>query len=140
MKMKYYLERAEKNTLDESLLPKEERRLVDVVMEFIDASDLDGLSEKQIELFDEILFITEADDGSDIVDLTEQKKKMVVRAGKKVRKLECPEGMKAVKGKCVRMAAAEKTVRKKAAKVAARKRKGKTAAAARKRARSLAKR
>ncbi len=141
MQMKYYLERAGKNSLNESLLPQKEKSFVDIVMEFVDTIDMDGLSEQQIKMIDEMLFITEADDGSDAVDLIdEQQRKMVVRAGKRIRKMECPEGMKAVGGKCERMTSAEKRMRTKGAKMAAKKRKSQKAAIQRKRQKSLAKR
>lgn len=141
--MKYYLERAMNNKLDESKLisTKKDRNFIDVVMELVDSIDMDNLNEDQIKLIDEMLFITEADNGSDCVDiLDEQQKKMVVRAGKRMRKMECPEGMKAVDGKCVRMSSAEKRVRAKGAKMAAKKRKSQKAAIQRKRQKSLAKR
>ena len=142
MILKEYLERAEKYKINKmySVNEDESRSLTESVMEFLDTLDFDGLNKDQISLIDEIFFLTESDNGDDIVDLNEQQRKMVVRAGKKIRKLECPEGKKAVDGKCVKMTAAEKRMRVKGAKMAAKKRRSKKTEITRKRLKSLAKR
>lgn len=119
--------------------------LMSYVFEFIDTLDIDNLTEEQDELLEEILTMySSEDDEMDVLDdsedLSEVKKKLVVRAGKRMRKIDCPEGKKAVNGKCVRITASEKRVRSKSAKKSARKRKGKQAAISRKRAKSLKKR
>lgn len=63
--------------------------------------------------------------------------KIVVRNGKKVKKLICPPGFKSVNGKCKKMSAQELRTRAKAAILAARKRKGKMAQILKKRRKSL---
>ena len=71
--------------------------------------------------------------------ITEVKRKKVVRGGKIMKKVVCPDGKKNVGGKCVRMRNVEKLKRSKTAKKAAKKKKGKLAAIQRKRARSMRK-
>lgn len=71
--------------------------------------------------------------------ITEVQRKKVVRGGKIVKKIVCPEGKKNVGGKCVRMRNIEKLKRSKTAKKAAKKKKGKLGAIQRKRARSMKK-
>lgn len=109
--------------------------LMEMVFEFIDTIDMDNLSEEQDELLEQILDMYDSDE-----ELSEVKKERVVRAGKRVRKVTCPEGKKAVNGKCVRMSASEKRTRSKSAKKGARKAKSKRAATTRKRAKSMKKR
>jgi len=109
--------------------------LMEQVFGLLDSFDFDNLSEDQIEMIDEIL-----DTYNEEEEISERTKERVVRAGKKVRKLKCPEGKKAVGNRCVRMTQQEKRVRSKAAKRGSRKKKGKKAATSRKRARSMRKR
>lgn len=109
--------------------------LMESVFNFIDSLDFDDLSEEQIEIIDEILDMYNEED-----EISERKKERVVRAGKKVKKLKCPEGKKAVGNRCVRITSKEKRVRSKAAKRSSRKKKGKQSQIQRKRARSMKKR
>ena len=109
--------------------------LMEQVFSLIDTFDFDELSEEQIEMLDDILEMYDEDE-----EISEVKRERVVRGGKRVRKIKCPEGKKASGGRCVRMTAKEKRVRSKAAKRGARKKKGKQASIQRKRARSVRKR
>lgn len=78
---------------------------------------------------------------SDLVSsvISEVQRKKVVRGGKIVKKVVCPDGKKNVGGKCVRMRNVEKLKRSKTAKKAAKKKKGKLGAIQRKRERSMKK-
>lgn len=109
--------------------------LMESVFNFIDSIDIDNLTEEQEEMLEEILEMYEADD-----EVNEARKKTVVRGGKRTRKVTCPQGKKAVNGKCVRMSASEKRTRSKAAKKGARKKKGQKASIERKRKKSMRKR
>ena len=68
--------------------------------------------------------------------VNEVQKKKVVRGGKIVRKVVCPEGKKNVNGKCVRMRNIERIKRSKTAKKSAKKKVGKMGAILRKREKS----
>jgi hypothetical protein len=109
----------------------------EMVMSFVDTLDIDNLSEDQMCALSNILSMSQADDGSDGID---EKMKTVIRGGKRMKKLDCPPGKKALNGKCVRISSKEKMVRSKAAKKSARGKKGKQAAISRKRAKSMKKR
>ena len=75
------------------------------------------------------------------VDINEAGFKFVIRKGKKVKKLICPPGSKAIgKRKCKRMGGQERLRRLKGLKVTRRKAKTKLAKTLRKRAKSLKKR
>lgn len=109
--------------------------LMESVFNFIDSIDMDGLTEEQEELLEEILEMYDADE-----EINEVRKKRVVRGGKRTRKVTCKEGYKSVNGKCVRMSSSEKRTRSKAAKRGARKKKGQKASIQRKRKKSMSKR
>tara|TARA_Y100000361_G_scaffold151096_1_gene167880 strand:+ start:603 stop:917 length:315 start_codon:yes stop_codon:yes gene_type:complete len=85
-------------------------------------------------------------EGQDIVDslteedLTEARKKRVIRKGKMIKRTFCYPGQKAKGGKCVPMKAKERTTRKQKARRAAMKRKGKMSRILRKRKKSMRKR
>jgi hypothetical protein len=129
--------------LDNFVNPKEENiqedeflsDLMESVFLFLEDIDIDNLDESQFDKFYEILEMFDMDEEN----LDEIKRERVVRGGKKVRKLKCKKGYKAVNGKCVRMSAAEKRVRSKAAKRSAKKKKTKKSQTERKRQRSLKK-
>lgn len=122
---------------EESLYEEDEHLsdLMESVFNLLDTLDLDNLTEDQEEMLDEILEMYEADD-----EVSEARKEKVVRGGKKVKKLKCPAGKKAVGGKCVRMSQSEKRTRSKAAKKSSRKKKGQKASTERKRKKSMRKR
>lgn len=109
--------------------------LMESVFNFLDTIDIDNLTEEQEEMLEEILEMYDADE-----EINEVKKTRVVRGGKRVRKVTCPQGKKAVNGKCVRMSSSEKRTRSKAAKRGARKKKTQKAAIERKRKKSMRKR
>ena len=85
-------------------------------------------------------------EGQDIVDslteedLTEARKKRVIRKGKMIKRTFCYPGQKAKGGKCVPMKAAERAKRKIKAKKGAIKRKGKAGRIKKKRAKAMKKR
>ncbi len=109
--------------------------MLETAFDFIDSLDFDQLSDEQIDLLENFLDMSDSDE-----ELSERKKERVVRGGKRVKKLKCPSGKKAVGGRCVRMSASEKRTRSKAAKKGARKAKSKRASTERKRKKSLKKR
>lgn len=109
--------------------------LLELMYELLDTFDLDTLNEEQVDLLNEFLDFTDEDNSF----LDERRKEMVIRNGKRIRKLKCKEGYKAIKGKCVRMTSSERRVRSRSAKYAAKKRKGKKSQIQRKRQRSLKK-
>ena len=115
--------------------------LMELVFEFIDSVDDRQLTEEQQEMLQEILEMYDSDkEDDDEVSEQRARKERVVRGGKRKRKLKCPEGKKAVGGRCVRMSASERRVRSKAAKRGARKRRSKKSSTEMKRKRSLKKR
>jgi len=69
-----------------------------------------------------------------------EKKKTVIRNGKRVKKLQCKHGFKALDNKCVKMSSAERMTRAKAQKKASRKRKPTNKKANAKRMKSMKKR
>lgn len=69
-----------------------------------------------------------------------EKFKVVVRDKKRVKKLDCKPGYKAVDGRCIKMSGAEKLSRQKAGKKSAKKRKSKQSSITKKTNKSLAKR
>ena len=110
--------------------------LIELIMEFIDTIDIESLNEDQEDILDEILEML----GEEEVEEQAGKIKTVVRGGKRVRRRFCRPGYRLLKGRCVRMGAAEKRVRARAQKRGARKRKARKATIARKRRRSIRKR
>ena len=72
--------------------------------------------------------------------LDEAKRKKVIRRGKVVRKLFCPKGQKALKGRCVAMKGKERAKRKLKSRKGAMKRKAKAARIKKKRAKAMKKR
>jgi len=113
--------------------------LMESVFTLIDSFEEDGLDEDQEELIEEILAIYDGET-DEILDEAKKQIKRVVRAGKRVRKVVCGKGYKAVSGKCVKMGASEKRVRSKSAKKAAKKKRGKQSSINRKRKKSMKKR
>ena len=109
--------------------------LMESVFDFIDSLDFDNLSEDQVELLDNVLEMYNEED-----ELSEKAKERVVRGGKRVKKLKCKEGYKAVGNRCVKMSSSEKRTRSKAAKKGSRKAKSKRVSTQRKRAKSMRKR
>lgn len=132
-----YLNEAESDGSDEYLSD-----LMELVFEFIDMVDDRQLTEDQQEMLEEILDMYDGDEPDEEEEMSEQRarKERVVRGGKRKRKLKCPEGKKAVGGRCVRMSASERRVRSKAAKRGAKKRRSKKASTEMKRKRSIKKR
>lgn len=109
--------------------------ILETAFDFIDTLDFDDLSDEQMELLENFLEMCDSDE-----ELSEVRKERVVRGGKKVKKVVCPAGKKAVNGKCVRMSASEKRTRSKSAKKGAKKARSKRASTSRKRAKSMRKR
>ena len=72
-------------------------------------------------------------------EIVEAERRTVIRAGKRVRKLICPPGFKALDNRCVKMKPAETRKRKRSQKKGARKRKRTLSRALIKRKRSLKK-
>ena len=73
-------------------------------------------------------------------DLTEARKKKVIRKGKLIKKTFCQKGQKAKGGRCVAMKSKERTLRKMKARKGAIKRKGKMARIKKKRKKAMKKR
>lgn len=116
--------------------------ILELVFEFIDNSvDIDQLDEENFELLQEILECCNDERETDEIDEARKgKRKKVVRAGKRKRKITCDPGYKAVDGKCVRMSQSERKTREKAQRKAGKKRKQTSRQAAQKRKRSMRKR
>lgn len=120
-------------------------KIFEDMLTFIANLDPETLSEEQLEdvlnIIDD-LEIAEKEEDNEVEesDVSEVRKKIVIRAGKKVRKVICKPGYKAKGNKCVKMKAAERLRKRKAAIKSARKRKAKGAQIARKRAKSMKKR
>ena len=112
--------------------------LLELVFEFANSFDEDQLSDDQFELLEEILDMLDDEDEDDEDDVDEAKTEVVVRGGKKKRRVKPKKGFRVVDGKYVKMTPAEMTMRKKAAKRGARKRKSKKSVMAAKRKRSIA--
>lgn len=110
--------------------------LFESVFLFLEDVDIDNLDESQFEKLSEILEMLD----SDTEQLEEVKRERVVRGGKRIRKVKCKQGYKAVNGKCVRMSASERRVRSRAAKRSAKKKKTKKSQIERKRQKSLKRR
>lgn len=109
--------------------------MLETAFDFIDTLNFDDLTDDQMELLENFLEMCDSDES-----INEVRKERVVRGGKKVKKVVCPSGKKAVNGKCVRMSSSEKRTRSKASKKGAKKSKSKRAATSRKRAKSMRKR
>lgn len=73
-------------------------------------------------------------------EIVEAERRVVIRGGKKIKKLICPDGFKALQGRCVKMDPTEIITRKRSQKKGARKRKKSQQRALLKRTRSLRKR
>jgi len=112
-------------------------KIFEDMLTFIVNLDPELLSEDQLE---NILNIIDNLEIAEKEEISEVQKKVVIRGGKKVRKVVCKPGYKAQGNKCVKMKGAERLRKKKAAIKSARKRKSKGAQIAKKRARSMKKR
>jgi len=112
-------------------------KIFEDMLAFIANLDPETLSEEQLE---DVLNIIDDLEIAEKEEVSEVQKKVVIRAGKKVRKVVCKPGYKAKGNKCVKMKAAERLRKRKAAIKSARKRKAKGAQIARKRAKSMKKR
>jgi hypothetical protein len=98
-------------------------KIFENMLEFIADLDPEALSDDQLEKILGIIEDLEISDEED--EVSEVRRKRVIRGGKKRRKVICRPGYRAVDGRCVRMKSAEKLKRKKGAIRAARKRKTK---------------
>lgn len=132
-KLNSYIEEPEESLQEEDEFLSD---LTESVFLFLEDVDIDNLDESQFEKLSEILEMLD----SDSEQLEEVKKERVVRGGKRVRKVKCKQGYKAVNGKCVRMSSSEKRVRSKAAKRSAKKKKSKKTQTERKRQKSMRRR
>lgn len=120
-------------------------KIFEDMLAFIANLDPEALSEEQLEevlnIIDNLEIAEEKEDEEiEESDISEVRRKVVIRKGKKVRKVICKPGYKAKGNKCVRMKAAEKLRKRKGAIRAARKRKSKKTQIARARKRSMRKR